>query len=142
MILNGCSVRLFVALVSASSCVLWCFLSILGIAESFWKNVVAALAVLSFVVWRIFGARTFANMSRAVGGAARLIRDEKNLKFQEQSSCGYSFRHSNLCSFGGPAICADPSPLICSLIHSRGRLQSFGRLADCWRAAVPAEVPA
>jgi len=56
MFLNGDLVRLFVALASALFGVLWRFLSILGIAQSFLKNVVAALAVLSFVVWRIFDA--------------------------------------------------------------------------------------
>jgi hypothetical protein len=100
MFLNGYSVLLFVALASALFGVLWCFLSIVGIAQSFWKNVVDALALLSFAVWRIFDA----HHRKYVQGVAR--------------------------------------PFICSLIHSRGRLQSFGRLADCWRAAVPAEVPA
>jgi hypothetical protein len=39
MFLNGDSVRLFVALASALFGVLWCFLSILGIAQSFCRNV-------------------------------------------------------------------------------------------------------
>jgi len=101
MFLNGDSVRLFAALASASFGVLCCFLSILGIAKSFWRAVVAVLAVISFVVL------THRRYATPQIRAERLAewRDPARTREKRNSSRHHFvaihtdiFRHSNLCS--------------------------------------------
>jgi hypothetical protein len=55
MFLNGDKVRLFSALVAAFLGVLWCFLYIFGAGRTILGNVLLALALISFWVWRVFG---------------------------------------------------------------------------------------
>lgn len=121
-----------------------------GVSYLFWElhrafaeMYVAALAVLSFVAWRIFDAhlRKYEQGSWRSGKAPPRREKTEILLAIILWLFVLIFFGTTIFVRGGATICDDPSPLICSLIHSRGRLQSFGRLADCWRAAVPAEEP-